>query len=125
MRSLAFASLVLAAAAVACSAVDNFDKFKFVQDAGPDDLAMGLPGFGQPCTDQCQVGNALRPLMCVKMLGSRTVPNGMCTRGCTIGGAISCSDYADAVCTHVEGMDVCLQHCDPSTGRNCRTGFSC
>src|SRR5439155_4505512 len=113
--SLAFASLVLVAASLgACSAVDNFEKFKFVQDAGADDLAMGLPGFGQPCTDQCQVGNALRPLMCLKMLGSRTIPGGMCTRGCTIGGSISCSDYPDAVCTLVESTDVCLPRCDPS-----------
>ena len=129
MRSLAFASLVLvAASAGACSAVDNFDKFKFVDDGGTDGgtagVDMSLPGFGQPCTDQCQA-SPLRPLMCLKMLGSRPIPGGMCTRACTITGAISCSDYPDAVCVHVESMDVCLPRCDPSQNRTCRTGLSC
>src|SRR2546421_555228 len=114
MRSLAFASLVILAAAVtvvgACSAVDNFNHFKFADDGGAGDAMTGggLPGFGQPCTDQCQGGDALRPVMCVKSLGGKTVPGGICTRGCTVGGAVSCSDFADAACVHVEGMDVCL-----------------
>jgi hypothetical protein len=63
--------------------------------------------------------------MCVKMLNNVTVPGGMCTRQCVAGTLTSCNDYPDALCGHVEGMDVCLQRCDPSLGRNCRTGFSC
>ena len=30
-----------------------------------------------------------------------------------------------ADCVTVENMDVCLPHCDPSLGRNCRTNYSC
>jgi hypothetical protein len=131
MRSFAFASLVVAAAVFgACSAVDDFNKFTFVDGGGGDDMTGGaLPGFGQGCTDTCAPGASAptRPLMCLKMIGSRTVPGGICTRTCTAGSVISCSDYGVGVadCVTVEGMDLCLPHCDPSIGRNCRTGFSC
>jgi hypothetical protein len=131
MRSVAFASLVVVAALIgACTAVDDFNKFSF-NDGGAGDLGK-LPGFGQACTDSCEPGASApaRPLVCVHMLGSRTVPNGgICTRTCTAGGAtnVSCSDYGvdTAACVTVENMDLCLPRCDPSIGRNCRTGFSC
>ena len=131
MRSFAFASLVVAAAVFgACSAVDDFNKFTFDDGGGGGgDMAGALPGFGQACTDSCAPGASApsRPLMCAKMIGSRTVPGGICTRTCTAGSIISCSDYGVGVadCVHVEGMDLCLPHCDPSIGRNCRTNFSC
>ncbi len=131
MRSFAFASLVAVAAVFgACSAVDNFTKFTFVDGGGGGDMTGAqLPGFGQQCTDTCAPGASApsRPLMCVKMFGSRMVPGGICTRTCTAGSIISCSDYGTGVadCVTVEGMDLCLPHCDPSIGRNCRTNFSC
>jgi hypothetical protein len=133
MRTLAFASLVVAAAAIgACSAIDDFNKFTFV-DSGIIDTDMGgggLPGFGQACTDTCApgAGAPTRPLMCLKMLGSRTVPGGMCTRTCAVtAGITACDDYGVGVadCVTVEGMSVCLPHCDATLGRNCRTGYSC
>ena len=132
MRNVAFASLVVAAATFgACSAVDDFRKFTFVDGGGGggDMTGAQLPNFGQACTDSCAPGPSApsRPLMCVKMIGSRTVPGGICTRTCTAGSVISCSDYGvgAADCVHVEGMDLCLPHCDETLGRNCRTGFSC
>jgi hypothetical protein len=126
MRSLAFASLLFAAALGACSAVDNFDKFKFVDDGGTGgDMTGQPPGFGQPCTDQCQTAVASRPLTCLKTINGETIPGGMCTRQCSPGTAIACSEYPDAVCTHIESMDLCLPRCDASLGRGCRTGLAC
>ncbi len=126
MRSFAFASILAAAALGACTAVDNFDDFKFVSDGGTGDLAGTLPGFGQPCTDACQAGTLGRPLMCFKSFGPVSVPGGICTRSCSMGaGVIACSDYPEAVCTTVENMDVCLPRCDVSQGRTCRPGFAC
>jgi hypothetical protein len=120
------ASLMLAAALGACTAVDDFRKFKFVDDGGTGDLAGTLPGFGQPCTTDCAQPNPLRPLTCFHMFGSRTIPGGICTRSCsTAAGAVACADFPDAACVTVENVDVCLPRCDPSVGRNCRTGFSC
>ncbi len=129
MRSLAFASLLVIAGIVgACSAVDNFNKFTFTDGGASGDM-LGLPGFGQPCTDSCAPGaTASQPLMCFHMFGSRTIPGGICTRTCTMAaGQAACADYGldVAACATVEGMDVCLPRCDPSLGRNCRTGFSC
>jgi hypothetical protein len=127
MRSAAFASLFLVAALIgACTAVDDFSKYKFVEDAGTDDLG-GLPSFGQACSDVCATGPApSRPLSCFKMFGNKTVPGGMCTRSCNaVLGAVACNDYPDAVCATVEGMDVCLPRCDPTVGRNCRNNYSC
>ncbi|MDB4968551.1 MAG: hypothetical protein JWN44_4240 [Myxococcales bacterium] len=126
MRQLACASLILAALFGACSAVDNFDKFKFVDDGGTTGVDMSPPGFGDVCAGQCQVVNPQRPLSCFTAFGSRTIPGGMCTRTCTLGsGLLACNDYPDSTCVHVEGMDVCLPRCDPSQSRNCRTGLSC
>ncbi len=129
MRGLAFAAVVAAATVLgACSAVDNFNDFKFDKDAGTAaDLTPPLPGFGEPCPDGiCAVGSTpLRPLMCVTMMGSVSVPGGICTRPCTTTIMTSCSDYQDAACTTVENMDWCLQRCDPSMGRGCRPGFAC
>lgn len=139
MRWFVFASLLSTAAILgACSAADDFGKFKFADDGGASsgdlsggdmsggDLAMSSqPGFGEACTDVCAPGNPLRPLMCYKMFGTRMVPGGECTRTCTPGSALSCSDYTDAVCATVESTNICLRACDPSLGRNCRTGFSC
>jgi hypothetical protein len=130
MRSLAFASLVIGAAIFgACSAVDDFTRFSFTDGGGGGDMAGTLPNFGQPCTDACAPGASApaRPLTCVKMIGSRSVPNGICTRTCIAGSVVSCSDYGigAADCVTVENTDLCLPHCDPSIGRNCRTNFSC
>ncbi|MCU1282349.1 MAG: hypothetical protein JWM53_5895 [bacterium] len=131
MRNLAFASLLAAAALIgACSAVDDFTKFTFVDGGGgPVDTDMGgLPGFGQACTDSCAVGaDPTHPLTCFHMFGSRTVTGGMCTRTCNMGSPISCTNLGigSADCVTVEGMDLCLPHCDASLGRNCRTNFSC
>ncbi len=132
MRNLAFASLVVVAAAIgACSAVDDFRKFSFADGGGINTDMMGnLPGFGQQCVDTCEPGPgaaAGRPLSCFHMFGSKTVPGGMCTRTCTAGGAIGCIDYGvgTADCVTVEGVDVCLPHCDASLGRNCRSNYSC
>jgi hypothetical protein len=128
MRSLAFASLVFAAAlAGACTAVDNFNDFKFVDGGGSRDLGGQLPGFGQPCTDSCAPGPVLsRPLSCFTQIGGKTVPGGICTRTCTASaGAVACSDYPDSLCVTVENTDLCLPRCDPSMGRGCRTGFGC
>ena len=88
-----------------------------------------LPGFGQACVDICDPGAGAtsgRSLTCFHMFGSRSVPGGMCTRTCTPGVA-ACSDYgvAAADCVTVEGIAVCLPHCDSTLGRNCRTNFSC
>lgn len=129
MRSLAFASVVLIAAFVgACTAIDNFNDFKFVHDGGSGgDMPSSLPGFGQPCTDTCAPGNVLnRPLSCFKMFGGVPVPGGICTHSCMASaGAISCSDLPDSACVTVENMDVCLPKCDVSAGRSCRTSFGC
>lgn len=128
MRRLAFAFLL---ALAGCSAADDFDKFKFVEDGGHDlaggDMAGTLPGFGEACNGMCQPGASApaRPLMCETMFGGRMIPNGDCTRACIIGAAVACTDYGEAVCGHVEGMDVCLRACDPTLGHNCRAGFAC
>jgi hypothetical protein len=127
MRGLAFAFLALVTFD-GCSAVDDFSKFKFADDGGSTDMAGGaLPGFGEACTNECAPGQSAptRPLMCYTMFGSRMVPGGDCTRSCIPGLAISCTDYGDAVCAHVEGMDVCLRGCNPTMGHNCRTGYDC
>ena len=134
MRNLAFASLVsLAALFGACSAIDDFTKFKFTDGGGDMSGDMGsanLPDFGQPCVDSCAPGAGAgsgRPLMCAHMFGSRTVPGGMCTRSCTPG-VIGCLDYGGpdvADCVTVEGTSVCLPHCDSTVGKNCRSGYSC
>lgn len=125
-----FAALVAAAAiAGACSAVDDFGNFTFTDGAaGGSDLGEALPGFGQPCVDACAVGpDVSRPLMCFHMFGSRTVPGGMCTRSCSVASAASCLTLGveAADCVTVENMDLCLPRCNPSGGRNCRTGYSC
>jgi hypothetical protein len=130
MRSFAFASLLVVAALFgACSAVDDFRKFTFT-DGGSVDTDMGgvLPEFGQPCVDTCAVGpDPARPLMCVHSFGSRSAPGGICTRTCSVGSVISCSNFGVGVadCVTIESMDLCLPHCDPSIGRNCRTNYSC
>jgi hypothetical protein len=123
MRILAFASLVLLASA--CSAVDNFDRFKFVNDGGNNDFTRNLPGFGEACTGTCDVGNASRPLQCLTTLNGQSFPGGICTRACTLGMLGSCSDYPDAVCVHIENQDLCLPRCDPSLNRNCRLNYAC
>ena len=53
MRNFAFASLVVVAAFIgACSAVDDFSKFTFIDGGAVDtDMGSGLPGFGQACVD--------------------------------------------------------------------------
>lgn len=130
MRSLAFAAIVVLAAVLgACTAVDNFNDFKFV-DGGVDaasDMPGQLPGFGQPCTDTCAPGTVPnRPLSCFRTFGSVPVPGGICTHSCMAStGAISCSDLPDSACVTVENMDVCLPRCDLSLGKNCRNNFSC
>jgi hypothetical protein len=133
MRSFAFASLVVVAAVIgACSAVDDFRKFTFT-DGGSINTDMGgnLPGFGQACTDACDPGpgaSSGRPNTCFHMIGSRSVPGGICTRTCTPGGAISCTDYGVGVadCVTVEGIALCLPHCGTIIGRACRgTGWEC
>ena len=88
-----------------------------------------LPKFGQACVDTCDPGpgaSAGRALTCFNMIGSRSVPGGMCTRTCTPG-ATGCIDYGVGVadCVTVEGIALCLPHCDATLGRNCRTGFGC
>jgi hypothetical protein len=129
MRNLAFASLVTFAALVgACTAIDDFNKFHFSDGGAVGDMGP-FPGFGAPCVDVCDPGAGAtsgRSLTCFHMLGSRSVPGGMCTRTCTPGVA-ACSDYgvAAADCVTVEGIAVCLPHCDATLGRGCRTGFSC
>lgn len=131
MRNSAFASLVVVAAVLgACSAVDDFTKFTFTDGGGGVNTDMGgaLPEFGQACVDACAVGpDPTRPLMCFHMFGSRTVPGGMCTRDCIVGSAISCTNLGigAADCVTVENMALCLPHCDPSLGRNCRNNYSC
>ena len=130
MRSFAFASLVVVAAAFgACSAVDDFRKFSFADGGGAlDDMGTGLPEFGQACVDSCAVGpDPTHPLMCFHSFGSRTAPGGICTRTCSASVAASCVSLGlgAADCVTVENMDVCLPHCDPSVGRNCRTNYSC
>lgn len=130
MRSLAFASLVLVAAALgACSAIDDFSKFKFSDGGADTDMGGNLPGFGQACVDACDPGPGAalgRALTCFHNLGSQTIPGGMCTRTCTPGVA-ACIDYGTgaADCVNVEGTSVCLPHCDGTVGRGCRTGFEC
>lgn len=132
MRNLAFASLVVLAAVLgACSAVDDFRKFTF-SDGGSinTDMMGNLPNFGQACVDACEPGPGAalgRPLSCFHTFGSKTVPGGMCTRSCTPGSITACSDFGvnAADCVTVEGIAVCLPHCDASIGRNCRTNYSC
>ncbi|HXU72714.1 MAG TPA: hypothetical protein VN947_25505 [Polyangia bacterium] len=131
MRSLAFASLVfIAAAAGACSAIDDFNKFTF-SDGGGVNTDMGglLPAFGQACVDACDPGPgavAGRALTCFHMFGSRSVPGGMCTRTCTPGAA-ACIDYGVGVadCVTVEGIALCLPHCDATMARGCRSNYEC
>ncbi len=132
MRNVAFASMVVVAAVLgACSAVDNFNKFTFADGGGVNtDMGGPLPGFGQACVDACEPGPGAasgRPLSCFHMFGSKSVPAGMCTRSCTPGSVAACSDYGIGVadCVTIENIDVCLPHCDPSIGRNCRTNYSC
>jgi hypothetical protein len=129
----AFAFLLASTVALAsCSAVDDFGKFHFA-DGGSGDMTVvdmtgaGLPGFGEACTTECTPGPSApsRPLMCLQMFGPRQIPGGECTRACVAGSVISCTDYGDAVCAHVEGMDVCLRGCNPALGHNCRSGFDC
>ena len=129
MRSFAFASLVVVAALFgACSAVDDFRKFTFADGGALNTDMGGLPEFGQPCTDTCAVGSdPTHPLMCFRSFGSRLAPGGICTHTCSATVAASCVGLGVGVadCVTVENMDVCLPHCDPSVGRNCRTGYSC
>lgn len=131
MRSFAFASLVvIAAIAGACSAVDDFRKFSFTDGGVDTDMGGPLPGFGQACTDACDPGPGAtlgRPLTCFRMIGSRTAPGGMCTRTCTPGSIIACSDFGPGVadCVTVEGIALCLPHCGSINGKNCRTNWEC
>ena len=122
-------SIVVAALIGACSAVDDFRKFTFADGGAVDtDMGSGLPEFGQPCVDNCAVGpDTTHPLQCFHMFGGRTVPGGICTHACTVGSAASCIAFGigAADCVTVENMDICLPHCDPSVGRNCRTNYSC
>jgi hypothetical protein len=127
VRSLAFASLVCLGALVgACTAVDNFNDFHFVDGGGVGDGGQ-LPGFGQACTDTCAPGPvANRPLSCFTQIGGKPAPGGICTHSCTASiGAITCGDLPDAVCVTVENTDLCLPRCDLSMGRGCRKDYSC
>jgi hypothetical protein len=132
MRSFAFASLIVVAAALgACSAIDDFRKFTFT-DGGSlagDMMGGNLPGFGEGCVDACDPGAGAtsgRALTCFHMFGSRTVPGGMCTRTCTPGG-VSCIDYGvgAADCVTVEGISVCLPRCGTTVGHGCRSMYEC
>ncbi|HEX9104071.1 MAG TPA: hypothetical protein VF997_17790 [Polyangia bacterium] len=129
MRNFAFASLVVAVAVIgACSAVDDFTKFKFSDGGATGDMNGALPEFGQACVDACAVGaDPAHPLSCYHMFGMIAVPGGICTHSCNPASVVSCAGIGIGVadCVTVENTDVCLPHCDPSVGRNCRTNYSC
>jgi hypothetical protein len=126
VRSLAFASLIVIAALAACSAVDDFTRFKFVEDGGSrahDDLAGSpLPGFGDSCSSACD-SNLLHPLSCFQDFNGKTAPGGICTRQCS--SAAACADLPDAVCVTVENIAVCLPRCDLFASKTCRSMYDC
>jgi hypothetical protein len=139
MRGPASASrlmvLVVASLALgACSAVDDFSKFKFQDDAGAavtGDMAGGgdlasvdmtpvgtVPGFGQPCTTVCAVG-----LTCAKEFGGKApAPGGICTRSCAV---MTCSDLPNATCVSLNNIEVCMPRCNPSQNQSCRPSYLC
>ena len=132
MRGFAFASLlVLAATLGACSAVDDFRKFTFT-DGGTGRRRHER----EPARLRPAVHRQLRPrrrrrarppahLLPHVRLAHR--PGRHVHARVHAGTVASCSDYGIGVadCVVVEGIAVCLPHCDPSIGRNCRTNYSC
>jgi hypothetical protein len=127
MRGLAFASVAFVALALGCTAVDDFSKFRFVNDGGAHDLAgsasgdmgsNGLPGFGQACSQGCS-----GDLTCAKDFGGKSpAPGGTCTRSCA---TMGCGDLPNATCVALNGMPVCMPRCDPSQAQLCRSAYSC
>lgn len=118
------AALVWVAVAMSttgCSAIDDFGRFRFTADGAYDDggsLDAAVGAIGEPCpTASCPTG-----LTCFMHAGAATLPDGLCSRTCdpSLG---DCPPGSE--CATVEGVSLCLARCDPSTGRTCRTGYSC
>jgi len=115
--------LVLACAlAGACSAVDDFTAFRFVDDGGASDL-FGVGGdlAGSVVGDPCNVGGCSDGLTCFGAVGNASFPGGLCSRPC--GGGTSCP--ARSSCAQIDGTALCLQSCNPTVGIDCRAGWSC
>lgn len=106
----------------ACSAVDDFTVFRFVDDGGaPDaqpraDLAVSMTG--NPCAASGCTGG----LSCFTTVGNANFPGGVCSSACSPN-APSCPTGSS--CGQVEGTSLCLQACNPASGAGCRAGWSC
>lgn len=123
MRGLFALALLLGA----CSGFDDFGPFRFDGGVATDGPGMDLTNsspFGAACTaNSCMQYNLSRPVSCVTMMAGTNFPGGMCTRPC-IPGAAACTDYPDAVCEQLNGVDYCLPRC-VGGGPACRPGYDC
>lgn len=148
MRGLAF---VLIVAAGACSAVDDFSRFKFDSGGagggtaaggggggtaggggttGGADLAVARDAGGNgpdlagplPGYGAPCVDECAAPNSCFH-LGSKD-PNGICTRTCSTSNSTACSGV-DATCVTVEGMTLCMPNCNALANKSCRSDLTC
>jgi hypothetical protein len=123
MRRSFTLTFAFALAFASCSAIDDFNQFKFQSPNG----AM----FGDACpTMSCMQYNALRPVGCVTNFpgnGGVDAPGGICTHPCTVGAANACNDLAGADCVAIQGQGFCLAHCTVSAASQspCRQNWSC
>jgi hypothetical protein len=119
MRLLISLSLALCA----CTAVDNFSQFKFV-DASSDHDMVNHPKFGEACTvNDCASPTSTLPLVCFTHFGTKAVPSGMCTRLCSLASLTACADV-NGECVTIENMNICLPRCRGSL-TDCRPGYAC
>jgi hypothetical protein len=137
LRALAFALII---AAGACSAVDDFSRFKFAGDGGttvvvdmrvvsdgssapgPDmTTVVTPPGFGEVCTVDCATGFTCFQIPNSGSNGNKTTVN-ICSRSCSSGNVTACTAL-DATCVTVENMTLCMPNCTAS--KVCRSDLTC
>ena len=66
---------------------------------------------------------AFRPL--AKRFGQVNFSSGYCTTVCDSGQKMGNCTAAGGDCEYVQGLSLCLNRCQPSSGMGCRTGYSC
>lgn len=118
-------SIVLAAvvATGGCSAIDNFNDFRFTDGgsaggAGGGDLAT-VSAIG----DACPTGSCTGGLTCFTQTEKSTFAGGLCSQTCDPQRQGGCP--TGALCAQVDNVALCLRACDGSLVTSCRVQYSC
>lgn len=76
-----------------------------------------------PNGDACEVDEDCESEVCVTALGSRPVPDGLCTAECLLETDEGCTDAEICLRYRETGEDYCYPTC--GTSDDCRDGFVC